>query len=189
MFKLFWREDIQERPYFFNYPAGNTMADLADPEEELILRKVLLRLSRCCLKMTVEPRKPLIATKRTLEDTEMKGRRFDLDDERRPRDDGHGSGGGARKENSLSPGGQTGRQRSATVAECTEAMDGSLFHFGKYDLSHLSEKELSALSKALAKEKKRLADMDRCMEFEAELLAKDLSQCNIVTGDEKFLGM
>ena len=94
-----------------------------------------------------------------------------------------------RKENSSSSGGQTGRQRCPTVPECTEAMDGSLFHFGKYDLSHLSEKELSALSQTLAKEKKRLADIDRCMEFEAELLAKDLSQCNIVTGDEKFLGM
>jgi hypothetical protein len=53
----------------------------------------------------------------------------------------------------------------------------------------LSEKELSALSETLAKEKKRLADIDQCMELQAELLAKDLSQCNIVTADESFLGM
>jgi len=59
MFKLFWREIIDNLTYLYTYPAGTVMADFARVTEQLVFSEVMFHVVRCSVRLGTEIWNPI----------------------------------------------------------------------------------------------------------------------------------
>jgi hypothetical protein len=147
--KAFWRKYKNSKLQLLTYPPGNSMADLTDDEQRGIFCKIFAHVARCSLKMTVDPKGSLTLGKRGIDDTQFK-----------ERGESPASSESGDKENSPAGSGEARpRPRNMQPEECVESLDGSLFYFRPYDLSHLTEDERQSLSQRLKEDEAEVSEI------------------------------
>jgi hypothetical protein len=136
MFKCFWMVKDGNESKMFTYPCGNEFADMYEPEERLLLTRILFHIVRCSV------RKETGSLKRPKENKEP--RATELDSHQAVK---------LRKLNAVPPirqaSGQTGAVDSQQGDNFTRlsCIDGSSIHVKPFDMSILTAEEIKAFTR------------------------------------------